>query len=88
MDKKEQIKLAASLLNWSEEKAEKLCREKKELDALYFCEEIKGGVSLLVSKTGEVLFADSSIPRQDFFNAFANGVRTAKELFANSKGKK
>lgn len=36
MNKKEQIKLAASLLHWSEEKAEKLCRENKELDALYF----------------------------------------------------
>lgn len=81
MNKEEQIKLAASLLHWSEEKAQKLCRENKELNALYFCEEIKGGASLLVSKTGEVLFADSSISRKDFFEAFAKGIRTAKELF-------
>lgn len=81
MDRKEQIKLAASLLHWTEEKAEKLCREEKKLDALYFSEGIKGGVSLLVSKSGEVLFADSSISPKDFFEAFAKGIRTAKDLF-------
>lgn len=81
MDKKEQIKLAASLLHWTDEKAEKLCREKPDLDALYFYEKEKGGISLLVSKTGEVLFANSAVSPKELFDAFRKGVRTDKKLF-------
>lgn len=82
MNRTEQIQLAASLMKWTEEKAESLCREKKELEALYFCEGGKGGASLLVSKTGEVLYADSSISPEEFFEAFAKGIRTDKSCFA------
>ena len=85
MEKNKMIELAATLLGWTPEQTAERCREKPEIDALYFFDHAKGGISLLMASDGSVLFANSSVTPEDHKQAFVNGIRTPLEAFSKNK---
>lgn len=82
MDKMQKIKLAATLLGWTEKQAAERCEDKPGINALYFFDKDKGGVSLLMDAVGNVLFANSSVGPDDHMKAFIDGIRTPLEAFS------
>lgn len=81
IDRAMAISLAAELLELSEDDAAKYSHVIDGVDALYFSVPQKGGDSLIVSASGEVLYADSSIGYDEHLNEFLKGTRTPIEAF-------
>lgn len=81
MDQKAAIALAAKLLKISEEEAESCCHTIENVDALYFSVPQKGGDSLIVAASGEVLYANSSVGYDEHLKEFLKGTRTPLEAF-------
>lgn len=77
----EQIKLAAKLMNISEDDAKKYCHAIEGSDALYFSIPVKGGDSLIVGTDGQVLYANSSVEYERHLEEYKKGTRTPLELF-------
>lgn len=75
------IMLAAKLLNITFNEAKEYSHEIDDIDAMYFSVPIKGGDSLIVSYSGEVLYANSSISYDEHLNEFCKGTRTPLEAF-------
>ena len=85
MEKNKKIELAATLLGWTVKQATECCREKPEINALYFFDKAKGGISMLMAADGSVLFANSSVTPDEHKRAFINGIRTPLEAFSKNK---
>lgn len=81
MKKIEQIKLVAELLGLPYEKIQDSYVDLDDSCAIYFSEPVKGGRSIIVSEDGSVLYADSSVSKEEHIQAFLNGVRTPIESF-------
>lgn len=75
------IMLASKLLNISVDEAKEYAHEIDGVDAVYFSVPVKGGDSLIVSFTGEVLYANSSVGYDEHLNEFVKGTRTPLEAF-------
>lgn len=76
MTRKEQIKLAAKLLEVSESQLSNWCYEIPEVPALYFSIPERGSGSLIVGNDGQILYADSSIGYKKHVEEYLNGTRT------------
>lgn len=81
MEKNRKIELAATLLGWTAKQAAECCKEKPEINALYFFDKAKGGIAMLMAADGSVLFANSSVTPDEHKKAFINGVRTPLDAF-------
>jgi hypothetical protein len=68
----------STLINYATELDELL-----SLHATYYSVPEKGGASLIVSDSGEVLYASSSIGVEDHIAAFKQGIRTPLEDFVD-----
>jgi len=80
-DKTKIIELASSLLKISLEEAEEFCVPLDEIDAYYFSVPVKGGGSIIIDFSLEVLYADSTVSYDEHINAYKNGIRTPLEAF-------
>lgn len=81
MGREKMIALASKLLKISTQEAEKYCHAIESSDALYFSIPQKGGDSLIVSSSGEVLYANSSVSYDEHLKEFLKGTRTPLEAF-------
>lgn len=75
------VSLAAKLLNITECEAADYSHVIDGVDALYFSVPQKGGNSLIVSFSGEVLYANSSISYDEHVKEFLKGTRTPLDAF-------
>lgn len=82
INQKEAIALAAKLLKISEEDAASYSHVIENVDALYFSIPQKGGDSLIVAASGEVLYANSSVGYDAHLKEFLKGTRTPLEAFS------
>ena len=74
MDKK-LIEIAALVMKISCEEAEKHYKEVPEIDAYYFWNPVRGGISVIINKNGEKLGATSSVSFEKHVKAFQAGKR-------------
>jgi hypothetical protein len=72
----EQVTIAARLLGMSESEALANSRSLPEIDAVHFWQPVRGGGSLIVSRDGSVLYANSSVTWDVHLEAFKSGRRT------------
>lgn len=82
MDKKTQaIYLGARLLDIPADFAEKNSHVIDGMDAVYICVPEMGGAAIIVSYTGEVLYAMSCIGYDEHVSEFSKGRRTPLDAF-------
>lgn len=74
MDKKI-IKIAATIMKVSEEEAEKHYRIIDDINAFYFWNPVRGGISVIINENGEKLAATSSVNFDKHKEAFMSGKR-------------
>lgn len=72
---KEIVKIAAEAMKVLPEDAEKHCKAIPEINAYYFWNPVRGGISVIVSENGEKLGATSSVSYQRHVRAFISGKR-------------
>lgn len=80
-NKEKAISLAAKLLNISESQVSDYSHTIDGVEALYISIPVKGGDSLIVSYSGEVLYANSSIDYDTHLKEFLKGTRTPLDVF-------
>lgn len=81
LNQEEIILLASKLLKISKEDAAAYSHVIEGIDALYFSIPQKGGASLIVAVSGEVLYANSSVSYDEHLKEFLKGTRTPLEAF-------
>lgn len=81
MEKDKAIEMASRLLKITLQEAEKYCYRIDSIDAFYFSVPIKGGDSLIVRNSNEVLYSNSSVNYDDHIKAFKDGMRTPLDAF-------
>lgn len=81
LNKEEQIKLGAKLLQIPYEDAKMYSSEIENSDAIYISIPIKGGASLIVGTDGKVLYANSAIGYSKHLEEYNNGRRTPLDSF-------
>lgn len=69
------LKIAAETLNVSQDIVKKHFKEIPEHDAYYFWNPAKGGLAVIIGKTGEKLGASSGIDFKKHLKAFVEGKR-------------
>lgn len=69
------IEDVAKKLNMSVEDVKKHCKEVPEIDGYYFWQPVRGGITVLVNKSGEKLGATSSVSFEKHLKAFKEGKR-------------
>lgn len=81
MNVKQQIDLAAQLLNISVDEATEYHSVIEKEKMIYVSVPEKGGESILVDNKGEVLYADSSVGFSKHLEEYKKGTRTPLEAF-------
>lgn len=80
------VELAAKLLKIPLEEARGCAFETDDPELTYYSVPTMGGDSLLVSDSGEVLYANSSVRYEKHMQAFIKGMRTPLEDFLLEAG--
>ena len=83
LDEKQQIELAAKLLELTIEQVKEYSAFIENGELLHLSVPEKGGASLIIDKNGEVLYADSSIGFTRHLEEYKKGTRTPLEAFGN-----
>lgn len=69
------IETAALVMKIAYVEAEKHYKEIPEIDAYYFWNPVRGGISVIINKNGEKLGATSSVSFEKHVKAFQEGKR-------------
>ncbi|MBQ6908075.1 MAG: hypothetical protein IJQ28_06830 [Clostridia bacterium] len=69
------VNIAASVMKITPEEAEKHYTKIENIDAYYFWNPARGGISVIVAENGEKLGATSSVSYERHIEAFLNGKR-------------
>lgn len=69
------IELAANVMKVSVEEAAKYNQSLPDIDAFYFWNPIRGGISVIINSSGEKLGAGSSVSFEKHLKAFLDGKR-------------
>lgn len=69
------IKIASEILNITLDEAEKNCKEISEINAYYFWNPTRGGISIIINELGEKLGATSGVSYEKHLQAFRDGKR-------------
>lgn len=69
------IKMASEILNIALDEAEKNYKEISEINAYYFWNPTRGGISIIINESGEKLGATSGVSYEKHLQAFRDGKR-------------
>lgn len=69
------IELAANVMKVSVDEAAKHNKSLPDIDAFYFWNPVRGGISVIVNSSGEKLGAGSSVSFEKHLKAFLEGKR-------------
>ncbi len=72
---KDIIKIASEILNIALDETEKNCKEIPEINAYYFWNPTRGGISIIINELGEKLGATSGVSYEKHLQAFRDGKR-------------
>lgn len=67
--------IAMDCLDVNEETLQTSSMELKEIDAWYYSNPMRGGLSMIINRDGEKLVANSSISFQQHYSDFCQGKR-------------
>lgn len=72
---KDIIKIASEILNITLDETKKNCKEIPEINAYYFWNPTRGGISIIINEVGEKLGATSGVSYERHLQAFRDGKR-------------